>query len=851
MNFCVCFAAPRRFVVLLVCSLTFLCSLATVASAQDFSPAWEFPAKASEGRDAVFFDVDLDADLDVMLLDSFKGSSLFLNDGSGTLTYAPASGLGVGFAAAVGDLNGDTYPDVVFGRLGVSTYTNAGDGTFSFDSSFAFGYTASSIALEDFNNDGHLDVLVTDTATDPGVIYTNNGSGAFSLAPSPQLDGSVQSLAVGDVNQDGWMDVMIGRSSSNSLYYGATGLVFTAQAAPEDNDPTYDIGIADLNGDLWPDIWLMGDVNQVWINDGTGAFPTQTTYIGSSGIEEEVELVDVNGDLAVDAVTITRDTTDNQFWLNDGTGVFTLGSTTLGNAPALGVGFGDLDGDADPDAVLTPNQGPASLFLRVPGAEGGPYRHEEFISGGINYGADAGDIDGDGDIDVVAVLGLDAVYHLNNNSNGQFQIEYPALLYGYSQPLTLIDIDLDNDLDLFIHNQDSEWFRLFKNDGAGTFTLSGPTYASANPSDLVPGDFNEDGWPDLLVTTRPLDADPGQNFLLLNNSNSTFSVTNVMGTGSTQSGAAGDFNGDGDLDVVLGNTSTNTVWRQNMSDQFIQTSNAWGSSFTYDVLIEDFTGDSEPDVVTLENGFNYLFINDGGGSSFTETLITLSGAFNSSQGAAFDADEDGDLDLWIGNGFTSEQVDRLFLNDGSGTFTLGTAYPVRETRVILAEDFDGDGLTDIWVGSGRGDHALYSRKGDVIVEYAEGFGLTGPDTDPLADPDGDLLPNWAEFAFNLNPDLSDNQPMAKGGTFGAPRMGFGFFDQSGSYYIEGSAIRPIGISSITYTLHVGDDMTFPDIAPGSPNTEPINSEYERISLWRFFSSAGDIEFGYLEVNYNP
>lgn len=74
----------------------------------------------------------------------------------------------------------------------------------------------------------------------------------------------------------------------------------------------------------------------------------------------------------------------------------------------------------------------------------------------------------------------------------------------------------------------------------------------------------------------------------------------------------------------------------------------------------------------------------------------------------FDADKDGDLDLFVGTGGNNHPVgsremqNRLYFNDGKGNFTINTAaLPVNEgnTAVVLANDFDGDGDMDLFAGS--------------------------------------------------------------------------------------------------------------------------------------------------------
>ena len=357
----------------------------------------------------------------------------------------------------------------------------------------------------------------------------------------------------------------------------------------------------------------------------------------------------------------------------------------------------------------------------------------------------------------------------------------------------------------------------------------------------------------LVVGKGPLDADPGQNQWLRNNSNTTFTAFDDFGADSTFSIGTGDLNGDNDLEVVVGNDTADTLWRQTAPGVFVEAPFQLGGALTRAVEIANFNGDTAADILTLgrDGGTNIVYLNSGTGASYTSVVVNLNGIANPADAAVLDADQDDDLDIWVGNGFTSEQADRIYFNNGDGTFAMGQGLSIRETRVTLAADFDGDGLDDVWVGSGRGNHALYSRRVDPVVAYAESFGLTDGDAAPLADPDRDNLPNWAEFAFALNPDLADNQPVDADGSAGVPRMHVGM-DQAGNEYLGGWAIRPIGISSILYTLMYSVDFSFDQSQPQSGEIlEQVSPTHQRVLLRRFINVGGDRENARVEVEYAP
>ena len=163
--------------------------------------------------------------------------------------------------------------------------------------------------------------------------------------------------------------------------------------------------------------------------------------------------------------------------------------------------------------------------------------------------------------------------------------------------------------------------------------------------------------------------------------------------------AKGDFNGDGNLDIFIGGAT----------DQF---ASLW---------LSDSKG-------KFEEKKNILFEKQN--------------QFEDVAAVAFDVDNDGDQDIFIGSGgnnirFSNKALaNRLYLNDGKGNFTLGDVYnyALFNTAKVLAHDFNGDGFQDVFVGE-------RSIKGK--------FGLIPKSSILLNDGKGNLRP-----AKNVIPELS-------------------------------------------------------------------------------------------------
>ena len=159
------------------------------------------------------------------------GDHLFHNNGDGTFTdVSQKAGVSdpkgyYALGALFVDVNGDGKPDLLVANDSTPNYLyiNRGDGTFS-DQSYMSGYALNGegrevsnmgIAVGDYENNGHLDIVNTDFSDDYTVVFHNDGSGAFDdFSVKSGLGGRSQPF-VGfgdgflDFDNDGWKDLML------------------------------------------------------------------------------------------------------------------------------------------------------------------------------------------------------------------------------------------------------------------------------------------------------------------------------------------------------------------------------------------------------------------------------------------------------------------------------------------------------------------------------------------------------------------------------------------------------------------------------------------------------------------
>ncbi|HXH18146.1 MAG TPA: VCBS repeat-containing protein, partial [Chitinophagales bacterium] len=263
------------------------------------------------------------------------------------------------------------------------------------------------------------------------------------------------------------------------------------------------------------------------------------------------------------------------------------------------------------------------------------------------------------------------------------------------------DYDNDGDLDVLITGiQDNQVAvsRLFQNNGSGGFMEINAGLTPVFFSAVAWGDYNNDGWLDILLTGRNASASPVSK-VYRNNGGNTFSEIDAGLTPVEKSSVDwGDYDNDGDLDILLAgaaNSTTNiSVIYENDSFDFklfdpglpgiSEGTAAWG----------DYDNDGDYDVLLTGSGIAKVFRNDGA-IFFTDVNAALAGGVVSSSSAWADYDSDGDLDILITGSYFAD----VYRNDGSNVFnSIGLPVSKGVARSSVAwGDYDNDGDLDFTI----------------------------------------------------------------------------------------------------------------------------------------------------------
>ncbi|MEG4083486.1 DUF4347 domain-containing protein [Microcoleus sp. POL10_C6] len=275
------------------------------------------------------------------------------------------------------------------------------------------------------------------------------------------------------------------------------------------------------------------------------------------------------------------------------------------------------------------------------------------------------------------------------------------------------DLNGDGFLDLAVVNQGSKNISILLGTGTtGSFgtatTLFDP--GNENPFGVAVRDFNGDGKLDLAVASNPGGADPGYVSIRLGTGTGSFgNPTNFALNMHHSSIAAGDFNGDGKLDLATAPRFGNNDSR--ISILFGDGTGSFGPPVPlntnkpkFTVATADFNGDGKLDLVTSNNEVTdniSVFLGDGNGS-FNSPVNLSAGNLVGRQNhfvVTGDFNGDGKLDLAASNDI-SENVS-VFLGDGTGNFGNATNFAVA-SRVfsLVAGDLNGDGKLDLAMPTG-------------------------------------------------------------------------------------------------------------------------------------------------------
>jgi len=492
--------------------------------------------------------------------------------------------------------------------------------------------------------------------------------------------------------------------------------------------------------------------------------------------------VDYDDDGHLDLYVVNSYTDKNSLYKNNGNGTFTSVSSQITNTSdidANNAAWADTDNDGDLDLFIangsnsTPQTRNQNNSYFVNNGDGTFTKNTTSVistDGGFSQFGSWADYDNDGDADLIVINTFQDNFFYENNGNGTFTkiLNQPFLSTG-EQPLTACWGDFNNDgfLDLVVGSYADS--RIYFNNGNKTFKTSTFPEISGNATGCSIGDFDLDGYLDVIFIRT------GQTSLYYqNNGNETFQLKEVGDLTTTvldytNSGAIGDYDNDGDMDLFVNNgTSENVLFTNDGGSNNwlaiklvgttsnsqgigakvrIKANNKWqtreiavlssyrtqnsvyahfgiGSSSSIDSIRVIWPSGKIQNITTIRKINTYVTIKEN--IDFYDFDEIVSGSivtdnFDSRSNSWADYDKDGDQDILVGNISTTKGIS-LYQNLGNNSFVdkAGTSIPNLSGTVYSSSwgDYDNDGDADLFVANNdlTSPNALFKNKGNGTFE---------------------------------------------------------------------------------------------------------------------------------------
>jgi len=571
------------------------------------------------------------------------------------------------------------------------------------------------VLTADFNRDGVPDVAMLGTISSGQVLSIFLGRPDGSFAPRMDYSAQASGFTVGDFNEDGKVDVILVSSTGASILLGSGDGTFQPPVSLNQNiGGAYAMATAsDFNGDGKLDLLFLtpnfgsGATMAILLGNGDGTFQSPVTY--SVPIAPYLILGDFNGDGKPDIAVSGG--SQVSILINNGDGAFKSPVNYSISGNVQGLAAADLNGDGKLDLVV-PSAGTSGTISVLLGNGDGTFgSHTVYTSNLLSIFSTSivvADFNGDGKLDLALTnTQINKVVIVLGNGDGTFQ--NPPFLYSAGLlPTGVVSLDVNGDSkpDLAVAGGYGvlSYFSLTTliNRGDGTFASPANFPVLQFPYSAVAGDFNGDGHVDIATTSF---TQTGGVSVLLGNGDGTFQAHLDSPTGQFPAAiVAGDFNGDGKLDLVVADSSPTSELLSTLighGDGTFQNNTSQAlPNILRSLAVGDFNGDGKLDVAAVIDGTNAasIFLGHGDGSFATPVQYSTGPMLDSPPYHNIlvgDFNGDGKLDLAV----ATDNGIAILLGNGNGTFQPFSLIPSLATsggdELLALADFNSDGKLDV------------------------------------------------------------------------------------------------------------------------------------------------------------